>query len=472
MPAMAAREATLDLLRPYNPWWGEAHPSTGTLPDFERPIVSEVLADLAELPQIVSITGPRRVGKSTALRQVIRQLLRRAVPPDRIVYFSFDDPALFIDLDRQRRIFDEIVQAFVERERLTYFCFDEIQRLPAWELFLKKAYDVKLNARFVISGSASSPIFRKSHESLLGRIKDRHLLAFSFREFASFRLQGEPGFAEALSSVPDLRGALLTGDPAAAESVAREVQRTFAPFNKQLHRIVKDFTVEGGFPEIWELSDPVRKIEYLMEQQVRKVLFEDLSQLAEYRKPENVLRLFLYLLAHPGVELNIARISKEASLERRIIDENLPRLELTDLIVRVHKFRHEPLRVRTSNIKCYPTDLSLRNAVLKTWEPPDERTMGYFAEALVLRTLLDWREVLGLSYYRERDSEIDFIVTHGGDRHLPIEVKHREPTESFRTLERFTKKYEVPVALAVTRALEVSRDEILRVPLRYFLLAA
>ena len=41
-----------------------------------------------------------------------------------------------------------------------------------------------------------------------------------------------------------------------------------------------------------------------MEQQVRKVLYEDLMTLAQYRKPENVLRFFVYLLANPGVEIN------------------------------------------------------------------------------------------------------------------------------------------------------------------------
>ena len=34
-----------------------------------------------------------------------------------------------------------------------------------------------------------------------------------------------------------------------------------------------------------------------MEQQVRKVLYEDLMSVGRYRKPENVLRFFVYLSA-------------------------------------------------------------------------------------------------------------------------------------------------------------------------------
>jgi len=62
-----------------------------------------------------------------------------------------------------------------------------------------------------------------------------------------------------------------------------------------------------------------------MEQQVRKVLYEDLMMLTKYRKPENVLRFFLFLLAHPGIEINTAKVSQETGIERRVIDENLPR---------------------------------------------------------------------------------------------------------------------------------------------------
>lgn len=461
------------LLEPYNPWWHEHARWREGLPEFERPIVKSILDDLEELPQIVSVTGPRRVGKSTALRQVIGRLLDAGVGARRIIYFSFDDPALFVDPVLQRRIFDRLLAEFVRESGLVYFFLDEIQRLPAWELFLKKAYDTKTRARFVVSGSASSPIFRKSHESLLGRIKDRHLLPFSFREFAAFRLHGrESNFARALQECPSVRAPMLAGDPVGTEAVLRDVERRFAPFSKSLDRVVREFCAEGGFPEVWELSDPVRKIEYLMEQQVRKVLFEDLAQIAEYRKPENVQRLFLYLLAHPGVELNVSKVAKDAGLERRVIDENLPRLELTDLLVRVPKFRHQPYRVRNSNIKCYPSDLALRNAVLKTWGMPDERAMGYYAESLVLRTLLEWREVLELSYFREGGQEIDFVVTHGGDRHLPIEVKSEADPTSFDALRRFGRRYEVPLSVAITRSLVIERGPVLCCPLRYFLLAA
>ena len=72
------------VLAPYNPWWRKADWDC-KLPDYQRPIVGEILSDLRELTQIVSVTGPRRVGKSTALKHVVSHLIReQGIDPRRI----------------------------------------------------------------------------------------------------------------------------------------------------------------------------------------------------------------------------------------------------------------------------------------------------------------------------------------------------------------------------------------------------
>jgi predicted AAA+ superfamily ATPase len=194
--------------------------------------------------------------------------------------------------------------------------------------------------------------------------------------------------------------------------------------------------------------------------------------LAQYRKPENILRFFVYLLAHPGTEINATTVAREAGVERRVVEENLPRLEMTDLILRIRKFSHKPLRVRQGNIKCYPVDMALRNAVLKTWATPDQTTMGLYAENLVLRELVTWPEKIEVSYFREKNREIDFIVTHGGNRCLPIEVKHRTKVEQLAALARFMAAYSPAFGLVITREQKAAFDQVLYLPLRYFLLAA
>jgi predicted AAA+ superfamily ATPase len=404
------------------------------------------------------------------VRQAIALLLDRGVAPQSILYFSFDDPALFASPELQREIFDDLVGLFKGRQQPLYFFLDEIQRLPRWELFIKKYYDLKTPIRFVISGSASSPIFRSSQESLLGRIKDRHLLPFSFREYCEHKLQATPEFAEILALQGGLREALLQEDGPGCAEAARKLDEALRQFDRAVNDAVCSYCLEGGFPEVWTLNDPVRKIEYLMEQQVRKVLYEDLMTLTKYRKPENVLRFFLFLLAHPGIEINTAKVSQETGIERRVIDENLPRLEMTDMIVRIQRFSHQPHRVRQGNFKCYPIDMALRNAVLRQWTLPDQTTMGYLAENMVLRQLSTWPEKIEITYYREK-KEVDFVLTHGGNKHLPLEVKHRERVAQQTILRRFLKKFGGKLGVIITRQKESRCEgEILELPLRYFLL--
>lgn len=60
---------------------------------------------------MISLTGPRRVGKTTALKQVTGSLIdEQRVEPKHIVYFSFDDPLVFGSADLQRIIFDRLVE--------------------------------------------------------------------------------------------------------------------------------------------------------------------------------------------------------------------------------------------------------------------------------------------------------------------------------------------------------------------------
>lgn len=68
-------------------------------------------------------------------------------------------------------------EARKENDHPIYVFLDEIQRFGRWE-FLKKYFDLHYPVRFAISGSTSSPICKKSRESLLGRIKDYHIIAF------------------------------------------------------------------------------------------------------------------------------------------------------------------------------------------------------------------------------------------------------------------------------------------------------
>lgn len=340
----------------------------------------------------------------------------------------------------------------------TYLFFDEIQRLDRWELFLKKYYDLKYPFKAVISGSASSPIFKKSRESLLGRVKDYHLLPFSFREYALYRLRETPTLLSGVNAVYEL-GKTTQGMFADDPTVQTNQVSLGLPslqLRQQLDGLLKQYLLEGGVPEVWELPTWVAKQDYLYDNQVKKVIYEDLVLAAEFRKPELLKRFYISLLEMPGREVNVQSVAKEAEISASQIEKYLPLLEMTDLVYRISKFRSGPLRVRKGAMKFYLVDLALRNAVLRLNESllSDDAALGLYAENLVFLALKKWRGTIQMDYYRERHGEVDFIVHVGPHRFLPVEVKYRNEIQraDFAALQKFTDKFKhVSQPLMVTK---------------------
>lgn len=433
--------APFDILQTYNPWWHGGAQAFAGVPAFRRDVFDDLYADVRQLPQMVSVTGPRRVGKSTLLMQCIQQLISDAADDatqaQRIVYFSMQDPGLELPGFDADRFFNDLVAAAVRSSKhgITYLFLDEIQRFPRWELYLKKFYDLKTPVRFVVSGSASAPIFKKSRESLLGRIKDYHVLPFSFREWLYARVIAQrPGVTmqQVNASMHTLRnmGRSLQTSAPDGHSLTHWMGANF--FGGETHLSEMDnFLFEGGFPEVWNLPTLLAKQDYLYQNQVERVIFEDLLVAAEFRKPEMLRRFYLGLLRDPGRETNLSVISKEIGLARTTIETYFPLLEATDLVWRLHKHTSTKASPKAGNFKTYLVDLAVRNAVMKLSQEQmvaDATLMGAYAENVVANHLRRWPGLVELGYWRRNDDELDFIVDLGHTS-IGVEVKYRNEVQ-------------------------------------------
>lgn len=444
----------------YNPWWTDGEAVFAGLPEFHRDVFDDLYADIQRLQQMISVTGPRRVGKSTLLKQCIRKLIKEhgTAQAKRIVYFTMDDPALLLPHVDMDRFFEDLVAEFAKRAKdgAVYLFLDEIQKFPRWELYLKKHYDLKTPVRFVVSGSASAPIFRKSRESLLGRIHDYQVLPFSFREFYFF---GDPTASSTLALIG--RSLQIKEPKQFIQSlnylvnqveVDGDASGSFALERQAIQR----YFFEGGFPEVWNLPDILAKQEYLYQNQIERVIFEDLLVAAEFRKPEMLRRFYLGLLAEPGRETNVSKLSKDIGITAATITNYFPLLEATDLVWRLHKYTGSRATAKATNFKSYLIDLAVRNAVLKLTPErllAGEQVLGLYAENIVANHLRRWPGLVELAYYRERNNELDFIVDLGATR-IGIEVKYRA-TLNDREL---TKSREIAETLGCEAFVAVCKD--------------
>ena len=190
---------------------------------------------------------------------------------------------------------------------------------------------------------------------------------------------------------------------------------------------VEHFLFEGGFPEVWSLPTLLAKQEYLYQNQVERVIFEDLLVAAEFRKPEMLRRFYLGLLKDPGRETNLSQISSEIGLARSTIETYFPLLEATDLVWRLHKHTSTKSTPKAGNFKTYLVDLAVRNAVMKLSQEQmvaDPTLMGAYAENVVANHLRRWPGLVELGYWRRNNDELDFIVDLGSTR-IGVEVKYR-----------------------------------------------
>ena len=362
-----------DLIALQNPWWHDPSfiPQEYHLP--RRMIASSLLRDVTSLKQITSLTGLRRTGKSTLLKQCIGELLKTGVSPQRILYFSFDQPTV---LETPQTIealltifFTTVLKEPLHRiQQPVYIVLDEVQLIPMWQDIIKRYYDLNQKLKFIISGSAALFLSRHAKESLAGRLLERQLPPLSFAEYQQLGGKGD--------------------------------------FNAYL--------TFGQFPELLEISDTQKKIEYLKDGVIGKILEVDIVKTHGIRKIVDFERLFWSLLPNAGQIIRTTNLMADLAIKKATLFTYLNVLEQSLLIHKVvnisGSFRSEKPLLR----KLSPASTNFLALI------PEPVSVGFMAETYAAMILKQRAPHLFLSH--QRDREIDFIVP---EEKLAIEIKYQ-----------------------------------------------
>lgn len=468
------------VLSQYNPWWPSVKgpdPEAKQLPNYRREVFDEIYSALMRRSFSLSIIGPRRVGKSTLMRQLIDQLLIDGTPSTHILRYQLDDP-FFIAAKDQGVLFEEILKYWehiiggeIAASKTPLYCFlDEVQRFPRWELFIKRIIDLKRPVCFVLSGSASTTIFRSSLESLLGRVKDYHLSTFSFPELMKWRKEDLQSTVHGFQAVGDEW--LKNHNRESLYKALRGLHSTLlSKQEKDISLFLGNYFMWGGFPQVWELNSITERQEYLLQNHIEKVIREDLILVRNIKKPDHVEKLFLYLINQTGQEIQETRLASECGLSITAVRDYMQLLQETDLLTLVHKFKTKRGLKRSAQ-KVYAADLALRNASFK-YQSVNDLTpieLGRYAETVVYHAIRSWPGNTEVNYYRDRNDEVDFVVNIGSEN-IPIEVKYRRKPRAHKSLEKFIKKHKCKIFFIITKdELERHGENGISIPLRLFLL--
>ncbi len=475
--------AIRNVLRAANPWWEDRSFSLD-IPTFKRDSFDLALEHMTATHRLaLLINGPRRVGKTTLIYQLIQELIRREIDPRRIMFFSLDDPLIQqLPPNEQGAFFDQILKEWatvagtpLRSAPQPLYCFlDEVQRLPRWELYLKRYIDLRYPIRFVISGSASHTIFRRSLESLIGRLADLSLPPFTFREFVRYHHDGlsHPLLARA-------REPFDIGSKASVAALYESLSRDPAFADVPLwNRYADEYALAGGFPQLWAMPGGLAdKASFIDEQFVRLVTLEDLRLVREIRKPEVFHRFLRYAFARTSEEYNLEELHKRLKASRTTLADALPLLLQTELLRKVERYTGKPTRLRSTHAKLYAADPMLTQAITRRSTSLEGEDRGRIAETLVHNTIALYKGISDITYYRGKGgaSEVDFIV-HAGTSTVPIEVCYRNTVDAGhqKTVAAFVAEHGKRDAFGVLVTKEAAglKDGVYQIPLPFFLLTA
>lgn len=129
------------------------------------------------------VTGMRRCGKSTLLRQFIELLKNNGTPDSNILYYNMES----VRNDRYRdgtTLYNEIV-AKQDLGRL-YIILDEVQYIEKWESIIN-SLRIDIDCDIYITGSNAYLLSTEISTLLTGRNIEIRVLPLSFREFSSIQ---------------------------------------------------------------------------------------------------------------------------------------------------------------------------------------------------------------------------------------------------------------------------------------------
>ncbi len=423
-----------------NPWWRDADLFREDMQGFpRRDLFTSFHALLTNLSiqRAPILMGPRRVGKSMLIRQVIAQLLSDGVPAADILYVSLDTP-VYTGLFLEQILRIAFTQDGILERRTRYVFFDEVQYLKEWERHLKSLVDALPHIRFCASGSAAAALKMKSNESGAGRFTDFYLPGLSFAEFVRFS-SGAPEF-----QVKDFLEPAFLSDQ---EGVQR------------LNQLFIDYINFGGFPEP-SLSRDIRKRAdiYVREDILDKVLLRDLPSLYGIDDIQELNRLFTMLAYQTGKEISLDGLAQQSSVAKNTLRKYLTYLEAAFLIIRLPRIDASGHRFQRANFfKVYLTIPSLRAALFGPITG-DEEHFGELVETAIMAQYVHTNIVSTLCYARWGKGEVDFVfLDPKTDRPVDCrEVKwsdrYFEKPEELTALLDFANRHGINKPIATTKS--------------------
>lgn len=319
------------------------------------------------------VTGIRRCGKSTLLKQYQEKLLAEGIAREQMISINFEE------LENEPLLDYQALYRYIKERlcdgKMTYIFLDEIQKVMSFEKAVDSLY-VKDNIDIYITGSNAYMLSGELATLLAGRYVEISMLPLSFREYTQATgMQTEQAFSEYMKS-----GAL--------------------PYIAVMDRTDEkvDVYLEGIYNTVI-----VRDIE---ERQARKERDAGKRKITDIALLKTIARYLASVIGSPVSVKSITDylVSSGRKVSPNTVSDYVEALTESFVFYSAERFDIVGKQLLKVNKKMYMVDLGLRNHIL----PRKYYDLGFSVENIVFFELLRRGNRVAVGKYGS--AEVDFVA--------------------------------------------------------------
>ncbi|MBL7073243.1 MAG: ATP-binding protein [Candidatus Omnitrophica bacterium] len=391
------------------------------LPIFKRDTIKIITDRLLENRKFIQvINGPRQVGKTTAIQQVLEDLGKE------YTYAASDLPAPpAIEWISEQW---ELARIKLEGTNEVILVLDEVQKISNWAVEVKRLWDEDSrfgkNIKVVILGSSALLLQKGLSESLAGRFEIIQMSHWGWEECKNC-------------------------------------------FNWSFD----EYIYFGGYPGAASLiHDEKRWAAYIRDSLIETAISKDILLLNRVEKPALLRQLFVLACEYGGQILSYQKLLGQLSDagNTTTLAHYQKLFEAAFLMCGLPKWTGSVVHRRKSSPKWMPLNTALMTALgnldFQSWRKrPD--LWGRLIEVAVGAHLINEgsQYAAEIYYWREGNYEVDFVIKKG-NKLVGIEVKSGNQRPVLDGLKKFAKKYPSAKTIVVGNT-GVEIEEFLKIPL-------
>ena len=419
-------------------------------------------------PRIIIMPGLRGVGKTTLLAQLFLNLPRKNILK---LYLSIDEVIKRFDVNLWEtiEIYEELIGKHIENLDKPLFLFlDEIHCDDKWDSFLKSIYDKSKKIFIFCTGSAALLLRKKNKDDLARRAFFVDIDPINFAEYLKLKYQKNP--IKGLSK--EIRNTIWQSN--SAQELFSKIKTQEKKINDYWINIdrleIDNYIKLGTLPFTLKSENQQLSLDYIG-QMLNKIIYSDIPQFSKFETTTlNKIEKILYLISD-SLNVSITHLSGVLGTKKETLSLILKALEDAGVLIKIPPYGSHNKQIKKPSKYLFASP-SLRFFFLDSINSTKifDTYKGSLLEDMVgmyLNRILPKYGASSLTYDASKRGA-DFIIRTINQKNV-IEVGFGQ--KGTRQAQNTLKKIKGDYGIIISNADLDLKDNIIKMPLRYFLLA-